>query len=164
MPEFSTEYTPAGVTTKTSAPQLAGIQGLDPHLRDMANQIFKMKLAAAQRREQDEIAARYQGATAARIASQNGGQAPTAPRSMPTGSVGDVLGGSAALGRGGTTQQQMQELALRDALNQTSAKERPGASRYVTGANVIPGTVLDPIAMSGYEREAHLPQNSSGRF
>ena len=157
MPNFDTSYLPNGsIQTMTSAPQVgaavAGI-GMDPHLQDVANQVITMKLAAAKRREQDDIEAR------ARAYAEQRRQ-----ESMPVyhggGAPAGAFGGSSFGGGAGTAEQQMQQVALQDARAKLAANTGPAPTRMVTGANIIPGSTLDVDAMNGYQRQAFLPNES----
>lgn len=151
MAQFSTDYTPAGITTTTSAPPPGAGSGLDPHLQGIADQIMQMKLDAYRRRTWDEAAARQQ-------AEKDKRRGDTDPiYHQPPGVIGDRGGGP------GTVQQQMQQIALQDAEQQVAAKSRRAPTRTVSGPNIISGETVDPLAMNAYQREAFLPQASTQR-
>lgn len=170
MPDFSTDYSQKGITTTTSAPSIGAMPGLDPHLSDIANQIFRMKLDKARREE--DLAARAQSEVETNknnaLRLTTGDAAPSAgyrawldgAGRQPHGAASSGFGSSSASGRPGTVQQQMQQLALRDAGNQIQAKERAAPLRMVQGPGIVPGYTTDVDAMNGYQRENYLPQGS----
>lgn len=175
MADFSTNYTPAGITTTTSAPPLGAMPGLDPHLSDIANQVIQMKLDKQKREEAAAVAAESEARKAHydELRRTTGDNAPSAgyqaflnSGGIKHGSTGAVLGSSSAGGMPGTVQQQMQQLALRDAQNQIQSKERAAPVRMIQGPGIVPGYTTDVDAMNGYQRQDYLPNGSTqvGRF
>lgn len=56
--------------------------------------------------------------------------------------------------------ERMKQMRNRDELLQMQARQRPAPKRLVTGAQIIPGEVMDDMAMNAYTRAAYLPQNT----
>jgi hypothetical protein len=165
MPNFTTAYTPSGIQTTTSAPPSSPVSGLDPHLQDVANQIINMKLDAAKRRQAEEIAsagrasqARLEATPGTDAYARAGSRQFLAQGGNPRPQTGAIMGGGGL----GTIQQQMQQVALQDAMQQVAAKGRRAPTRTVSGPNIISGETVDPLQMNGYDRAAHLPDNATG--
>lgn len=62
---------------------------------------------------------------------------------------------------GNGDEQRLKSLQVQDAIMTLQQKHQMAPQRLVTGAQIIPGMVDDPSAMSAAQRQLYLPQGSS---
>jgi len=131
-----------------------GMPGMPPWFAQamqsrIAQQQQEMALAAEQARMQNEMM-RFQMEEAKRAAS--------AARAPKLGTWDSPQGIANQTGRLGLRQARAQTRMLE---GQERAMGGPAPTRMVTGPGVIPGPTMDPFKMSGYQRQAFLPQEST---
>lgn len=148
MANINSSYSLGGATTQTSAP-MAGPPGgnmMDPELAGLAKDVIKQRLQRAK------------DATLPQAPRMNGFSlgAGSAPHTSGMGGLGSQAPGGSI----DNIRQQAQVDALHRAQGQTNSMSRRAPTRTVTGPNIIPGETMDPNAMSGFDRDVFLPQQS----
>lgn len=150
--QLSTRYGPGGVTTQTPGFRGGGGGG---DLQGAMKELLRMKLDRAKRAEQDELAARARVDDPLAVGPRPGARARPRPEfNVTAGGLGSSVPGSSGLA------QRAQIAALHDLEGKVRAKSAPPPTRTVHGPGIIPGNVMDDMAMNAYQREAYLPQGS----